>query len=350
MELGIISLGDNRPDPLGGRERSAVAHHRELLDLAERSEALGFDSFHVGEHHGCAYITSTPAVVLAAAAARTERITLSTATALLPVHEPVRFAEDYATVDVLSNGRAEVIVSRGILPRSYPDLGRRFEDSRALFRENIELVLALWREETVTWSGRFRPPLDGFTVQPRPVREGGIPLWIGGGFSEESVLLAAELGLPLMLPSVLLPPTHFVPLVETYRSRFVDRGHGPARVGALSHCHVAPDLATARERWAPRFLDYLGWVAGELLPWASLANPDAASAPLDAMRFDFEALVGTGPTVAGSPQQVLDRLATFQEACQLDRQLLHVDCGALPQDILFESLDALASEVAPHLR
>ena len=189
MRFGVISLGDNRPDVLTGRHRTAVEHHRELLQLAERAESLGFDSFHVGEHHGCDYITSPPSVVLGAAAMRTRRITLSTATALLPIHDPVRFAEDYATVDVLSNGRAEVIVSRGIIARSYGDFGYPYEDSRELFKENIDLLLRLWQEEEVDWKGRFRKPISGYTAQPRPVQDPHPPIWIGGGFSDESVLL-----------------------------------------------------------------------------------------------------------------------------------------------------------------
>ena len=156
MEFGVITLGDNRPDVLTGRLRTAVEHHEEGLQLAEKAEALGFNSFHVGEHHGCDYITSTPSVVLGAAAARTNKITLSTATALLPVHDAIRFAEDYATVDVLSNGRMEVIVSRGILARSYGDLGFNYDDSRALFKEKIQLVLELWRNENVSWKRRVQ--------------------------------------------------------------------------------------------------------------------------------------------------------------------------------------------------
>ncbi len=349
MKFGVITLGDNRPDPLTGRLRSAVEHHREILELADKAEALGFDSFHVGEHHGCDYITSTPAVVLGAVAARTERITLSTATALLPVQEPIRFAEDYATVDVLSNGRAEVIVSRGILARTYNDFGFEYAKSREIFKERIELVLRLWREEDVHWEGEFRKPIDGFTMQPRPVQEPNIPLWIGGGFSEESILLAAELGLPLMLPSVIMPPTHFAQMVETYRERFQDRGFGGPLVGALSHFHCARDLETVRERYAPRHLEYMNWVGQTLLPWAlQPVMPPGSELPTlpDA---DFDVAIATGPAVAGSPQQVLDRLSEFKEACGLDRQLFHVDDGALPQEHLFESLELLATEVLPKL-
>ena len=350
MNFGLISLGDNRPDPMTGRLRTPVEHHREAIELAQKAESLGFDSFHIGEHHGCDYITSAPPVILGAIAMKTERIGLSTATALLPLHDPVLFAENYATVDVLSNGRAEAIVSRGIIARSYGDLGFDYADSRSLFKENIELVLRLWREENVHWKGQHRNPLDGFTLQPRPVQQPGPPLWVGGGFGEESVLLAAEMGLPLMLPTVVQPPTAFAPMVEKYRESFQDRGFGPPRVGALSHTHVAPDLKTACARYAPRHCDYLDWVAQQLLPWGlEPVLPPGTPAPQLPLA-DFDRLRTEGPLVVGDSQEVLDRLAGFKESCGLDRYLFHVDSGALPQEALFDCLERLASEVLPSLR
>lgn len=349
MQYGIITLGDNRPDVITGRVRSAVEHHAETLRLAEKSEALGFDSFHLGEHHGCDYITSTPAVVLGAVAARTEKITLSTATALLPVLDPIRFAEDYATVDVLSNGRAEVVVSRGIVARSYGDLGCDYEKSREIFKEKIQLVLRLWREEDVHWQGEFRSPIEGYTVQPRPVQQPNPPFWIGGGFSEDSVVLAAELGLPLMVPSVLKPPTHFAPLVEIYREKFQDRGFGGPQVGALSHVFCARDDATVLREFAPRHCDYQNWVGQELLPWALAPVLPAGSEAPQIPPMDFEKERREGPVVAGEPQQVLDRLGEFKESLDLDRHLLHVDTGTQPLEVVFDSLDLLASEVLPKL-
>jgi alkanesulfonate monooxygenase SsuD/methylene tetrahydromethanopterin reductase-like flavin-dependent oxidoreductase (luciferase family) len=243
-----------------------------------------------------------------------------------------------------------VIVSRGIIARSYGDLGYDYVDSRSLFKENIELVLRLWREEDVHWEGRHRAPLEGFTARPRPVQEPNPPLWIGGGFSEESILLAAEMGLPLMLPSVIQPPTAFAPMVEKYRETFQDRGFGPPRVGALSHLHVAKDLETAARRYGERHRDYIDWVGGELLPWGLEPVLPPGTPPPTLPPADFEQMQSEGPLVAGSPQQVLDRLAEFKQACGLDRHLFHVDSGALPQDVLFESLEMLASEVLPKLR
>lgn len=349
MEFGIVSLGDHLPDPVTGRKISRVQHHQEIVELAVKADALGFDSFHLGEHHGCDYISSAPPVVLGAIASRTERIRLSTGTTLLPTLDPVRVAEDYATLDLLSKGRAEIVAGRGILPRTYLDFGQKYEDSHALFREKLELLLRLWTEEELDWEGQFRTPLRGFTAQPRPIQEPHPRVWIGGGFSQESVSLAAELGLPLMLPSVLQPISAFAELVDSYRERFQDRGHGKALVGGVSHLHVAKDLHTAIERWGPRHRAYMSWVSKELMPWAFQPILPAGAEPPVLPAFDLEHSIGAGPAVAGSPQQVIDKLAHFKRSVGLDVQLLHLDGGALPQALLFESLELLASEVVPKL-
>jgi alkanesulfonate monooxygenase SsuD/methylene tetrahydromethanopterin reductase-like flavin-dependent oxidoreductase (luciferase family) len=349
MEFGIVSLGDHRPDPTTGAKISAAQHHQQIVDLAVKADALGFDSFHLGEHHGCDYISSAPPVVLGAIAARTERIRLSTGTTLLPTLDPVRVAEDYATVDLVSKGRAEIVAGRGIIPRTYVDFGLDYADSRALFRENLELLLRLWTEEEIDWEGKFRAPLRGFTAQPRPMQEPHPRVWVGGGFSEESVLMAAELGLPLMLPSVMQPVPAFAELVASYREHFQERGHGGPLVGGLAHCHVARDLDTVRERWAPQHGAYMNWVAQELIPWALEPILPPGAQPPAMPAFDFDQSIDAGPAVAGSPQQVIDKLSHFKQSVGLDVQLLHVDTGALPQEQLFESLELLAGEVVPKL-
>lgn len=347
MKFGVITLGDNRRDVLTGHLHTAVERHREILELGVKAEELGFDSFHVGEHHGCDYITSTPSVLLGALATQTERIRLSTSTALLPIQDPIRFAEDYATVDVISNGRAEVIVSRGIIERSYPDFGHDYADSRKLFKENIQLVLRLWCEENVSWPGKFRAPIENYTVQPRPVQQPCIPMWIAGGFSPDSVLLAAELGLPLMLPSVVAPPVAFRELAEAYRENFRERGFGGPVVGALAHLYCAKDGELAVARSGPRHVDYMDWVLQTLVAWGSVAEPGVGRPAAPGL--DFEEATTRGPVVAGNPQQVLDRLSGFLEAFEIDRYLFHVDAGALPQGDVFESMELLATEVLPKL-
>ncbi len=348
MKEGLLILGDHLPDPHTGERVSQAQRQRQFVDLAVRAEALGFDSVWLGEHHLCDYILSSPPVVLAAIASRTRSLRLGTAVTLLGNLDPVRAAEDYATVDALSDGRVEVVAGRGVLKRTYSDFGHDPADSRELYRENIELLLRLWTETDVHWSGRFRAPLDGVTVTPGPVQKPHPPLWIGGGSSVDSVDLAANLGLPLMLPSVLAPPQAFLPMVERYRERFAAAGHTHAvpRVGACSHVHVAEESATARRRWQPYHMNYLGWVAG-LMAWGGI-NVDAVGGSARPPSLDFERLIA-GPSVCGSPTEVADRILGMRDALGLDLHIAMFDHGGMPEKLVFETLDLFGARVLPEL-
>ena len=351
MEAGLLILGDHLADPASGARSPAAARHRQIVELGVAAEALGFDLVSLGEHHLCDYILSAPPVVLAAIAERTQRIRLGTGVTLLGSLDPVRVAEDYATLDVLSGGRAELVVGRGILRRTYRDFGIDPADSRARFEEATELLLEVWSRELVDWSGRFRAPLAGVTVQPRPVQQPHPPVWVGGGSSTDSVDLAARLGLPLMLPSVLAPAEAFAPLVARYRERFRPSLHGDRpRVGAVSHVHVARDHETARERWRPHHLRYLEWVTNELIPWAGAnVGPRDAQMPQH-VRFDFDQLCEKGPALCGSAAEVAARIEAMRDALGLDLHLSMFDHGALPEPWLRDSLERFASEVLPRVQ
>jgi alkanesulfonate monooxygenase SsuD/methylene tetrahydromethanopterin reductase-like flavin-dependent oxidoreductase (luciferase family) len=301
--------------------------------------------FSVGEHHLCDYILSSPTVVLAAVAERTESIRLGTGTTLLATLDPLRVAEDYGTLDAISGGRVELVAGRGVVPRTYADLGFDFEDSRSLFEAHLGVLLEAWGSEAADLV-EHRPSLRAVTVKPRPVQSPHPPVWIGGGFSKASVLLAARLGLGLMLPTILAPPFAFRELVAVYRDGFQDTGLGGPRVGVVSHVHVAMDGDNARSRFAPHQRAYFEWLGGELLPWA---NKGFANGPALPDSYDFDAAVDAGPVVCGSPSEVLDRIGSFHEALGIDVYLTMMDQGSPPVGQLHESMQLFAEEVARHL-
>jgi alkanesulfonate monooxygenase SsuD/methylene tetrahydromethanopterin reductase-like flavin-dependent oxidoreductase (luciferase family) len=345
MKSGLLILGDHLPDPLTRERTSQAARHRQFVELAVRGEQLGFDSVWLGEHHMCDYILSSPPVVLAAIAERTKRLRLGTGVTLLGSLDPVRAAEDYATVDALSGGRVELVVGRGILRSTYSDFGKDPERSREIYCENLELLLRLWSDVDVHWSGHFRTPLEGVTVEPRPVQRPHPPIWVGGGTSKESIDLAARLGLRLMLPSVLAPPTAFVHLVERYREQYAAAGHDPAklRVGACSHVHVARDARAARKRWEPYHMAYISWVTRLVQESGSTVGPGGLPPPPD-----FETLI-RGPSICGDPAEVTERILEMQERVGLDLHLAMFDHGGIPEKALLESLDLFGERVIPAL-
>ncbi len=248
----------------------------------------------------------------------------------------MRVAEDYSTVDVLSGGRAELVLGRGnLFVRTYEGFGHDVATARERYDEHVSLLVRLLRETDVTWSGQFRAPLYGHTTRPRPMAE--VPVWIGAG-SKGSAEIAADLGCWLMLPSVFGRPEMFAPIVDIYRARWEHNGRNwqDARVGACSHIHVGADTAEARAAWSPFYRNYWEFV-GQLLGDGSMWPP-----------FDLETLLA-GPGICGSPQQVLDKIETWRELLGLDRHLFMFDLGGIDQSTLMSSIELFGSEVAPHL-
>ena len=340
MQVGLLSLGDLITDPVTGHRRTAAERHRNLVEQAVAAERLGFFSVHLGEHHFCEYIVSSPAVVLAAIAERTTTLRLSTGVTLGVNLDPVRVAEDYATIDVLSGGRVEPVIGRGtFFPHVFAGFGQDPRRARAMFAEHLELLIRLWTEEKVTWSGSYRTPLDGVTTHPRPVQQPRPPIWVGGGASPESVELAARLGLGLMLPTVFGTPETFRPMVELYEHRWAAHGHDPAlrRVGCVSHAHVAATSARARQRWEPRYRAYIEWVN-------DLVHRSTGGASSGLGAFDFDRMCAT-TAICGSPAEVIDRMGTLREVLHLDTHLVMFDMGGLPDDELFDTIELFGTDV-----
>lgn len=338
MEIGLLSLGDLLADPVTGHLATPAERHRSLVDQAVVAEAVGMAAVHLGEHHACDYVLSAPPVVLAAIGERTSTLRLSTGVTLAANLDPVRIAEDYATVDALSGGRVEIVAGRGNAFRHTYDLfGQDPDDARRRFDEGAELLLRLLREEDVSWTGATRTPLQGVTVHPRPT--GSMPVWVGGGLSPESAVLAARLGCPLMLPSVFAAPEVFAPAAEAYRMAWAEAGRDPeeAVVGACCHMWVASTSARARAEFLPRYARYWDFV-DELITVSSGFS----------MHPDAEAFLD-GPAIVGSPAEVVDRLGRWRELLGVERQICMFDLGGMPLPEVLASIELLGAEVLPQL-
>ncbi len=336
LEIGLMSLGDLLPHPVSGVRATEAERHRSLVDQAVTAEACGFTAVHLGEHHFSDYMLSAPPVVLAAIGERTTDLRLSTAVTLAGNLDPVRVAEDYATVDVLSGGRVELVSGRGnLFTHTYAGFGHEVETARERYGESVSLLVRLLAEEDVTWEGTFRPPLAGHTTRPRPA--GDLPVWIGAG-SRESAELAADLGCWLMLPSVFGNAELFAPIVAIYRERWEANGRdwAEARVGACSHTHVGVGHRQALDTWEPYYRNYWGFVGGLL----------AGSGVWPA--FDYDGLLA-GPAICGGVDEVVDRIGHWGEVLGLDRHLFMFDLGGIEHPEVVATIELFGSEVVPQI-
>jgi alkanesulfonate monooxygenase SsuD/methylene tetrahydromethanopterin reductase-like flavin-dependent oxidoreductase (luciferase family) len=335
MDVYLLSLGDHLPDPVSGRRVSQRDRLRGIVDMAVLAEEVGFTGVAVGEHHFHGYIVSAPELLLAAIADATTRLRLTTAVTLLAHADPVRVAEQLNTLDVLSDGRAEMTIARGVSSRTWRAFGLRDEDEvRRRLQANLQLLLRLLTEDEVTWDGESRPSLTGVRVEPRSIQRPRPPIWMGGGLSTRSAELAARHGLPLMLPSTLRPPESHLPVVEHYRAEMLRHAPGDrARVGLPVHVFVAPTTAGARATWQPHWEAYARFAN-------SLRGDDR---PVDLC----QAL--DGPAVCGDPPTVAARLRGLREVLGLDVLLLLFDIGGLPREQARSSLALFGREVIPLL-
>jgi probable LLM family oxidoreductase len=295
--------------------------------------------FGVGEHHRPDYAASAPAVVLAAAAARTSRIRLTSAVTVLSSDDPVRVFQDFATLDLLSGGRAEIMAGRGSFIESFPLFGYDLGDYDALFAEKLDLLLRLRATERVTWSGTHRAPLDGLGVYPRPLQH-PLPVWIAVGGTPQSVVRAATLGLPMALAIIGGQPERFVPLVALYREAARRAGHDPAQlpVSINSHGFIAERSQQAADDAFPPYLDVMGRIGRER-GWP----------PPTRQRFEAER-APRGALLVGSPQEVIDKILWEHELFAHQRFLLQLSVGTMPHAKMLRAIELLGTEVAPVVR
>src|SRR4051794_17032341 len=337
MELGIYTFAETTPDPRTGRTVSPQQRLADLLEEIALADELGLDVFGVGEHHRPEFTVSAPAVVLAAAAARTSRIRLTSAVSVISSDDPVRVFQDFATLDLLSHGRAEIMAGRGSFIESFPLFGYDLDDYDELFAEHLDLLLALRDHEIVTWSGRHRPPIAGLGVYPRPVQD-PLPVWIAVGGTPQSVVRAGALGLPMALAIIGGQPERFAPFAELHRRAAEQAGHARPQLSINSHGFIADTRQRALDEAYPAHkavMDKLGRERG----WP----------PMTRAQFEAGATL-QGHNVIGSPPEVVEKILFQHSIFEHDRFLLQMSVGTLPHASIMRAIELYGTEVAPAVR
>ena len=339
MQIGVFTFAETRLDPETGGPLDAGERIRRLVEEIELADQVGLDVFGVGEHHRADYAVSSPAIVLAAGAARTKRIRLTSAVSVLSSDDPVRVFQDFATLDQLSSGRAEIMAGRGSFTESFPLFGQDLADYDELFAEKLDLLLTLRENERVTWSGRHRPAIDDRAVYPRPF-QGPLPVWIAVGGTPHSVVRAARLGLPIALAIIGGAPARFVDFVELYRGSARKAGHDPARlpVSINSHGFLAETAEEAAELSFGPFSETMTRIGRER-GW-----PPTTRAHFDAERGPHGALL------VGSPDDVIEKILYQHGLFGHQRMLIQLTVGPMPHDKVLRAIELLGTVVAPAVR
>jgi len=337
MELGLYTFVENTP--VDGVLLSPQQRMANLLEEVVLADEVGLDIFGVGEHHRPDYLVSTPAVVLAAAAVRTKRIRLTSAVTVLSSDDPVRVFQEYATVDLLSQGRAEIMAGRGSFIESFPLFGYDLHDYDALFTEKLELLLKIRAEERVTWRGQHRAPLADQPVYPRPMQS-PIPVWIAVGGTPQSVVRAATLGLPMALAIIGGSPERFKPFVDLYREAWAKAGRPAeaAQVSINSHGFVADTDAAASDAAFPPYLYQMGKIGRER-GWP----------PPTRRQYDAE-ISPQGALFVGSPQRIIDKILWEHELFGHTRFGLQFSVGTMPHRAMLRAIELYGTVIAPAVR
>lgn len=337
MELGVYTFADLSPDPATGRAISQTERMQNVLEEAIVADQAGLDVFGVGEHHRSDFIVSSPAVVLAAIATRTKRIRLASAVTVLSTDDPVRVFQDFATLDLMSNGRAEIMAGRGSFTESFPLFGYDLEAYDALFAEKLDLLLELRESARITWSGRFRPPIRDRIVQPRP-HQHPLPIWLAAGGNPGSAVRAGSLGLPMALAIIGGMPERFAPFVGIFREAAEAAGHRDLPVGINSIGYIADTSQQAAEEYWPSYQRAMTRI-GKERGWSPMTRDQ-----YDALREPEGALV------LGSPAEVVDKILYEHSLFGQKRFLLQLSVGWMPHARMLHAIELFATKVAPEVR
>ncbi len=339
MEIGIYTFADVGTHPVS---KQTVTAHQRLLNLMEEIELadqVGLDVFAIGEHHRPDYAVSAPAVVLGAAAVKTKHIKLSSAVTVLSSDDPVRVFQQFATIDLLSGGRAEIMAGRGSFIESFPLFGYKLDDYDQLFSEKLEMLVRINETERISWKGKMTQTINDLIIYPRPHQD-KLPIWVGVGGTPESVVRAAEMGLPMALAIIGGMPSRFVPYTHLYRQTYAKAGHDVQKLqlGINSHVYVADTSQQARDEFYPPYAEVMGRIGRER-GWSGMN------------RQQFDASTEKeGALLVGSPQQVIDKILYEHELFGHTRFLAQMSIGAMPHRNILHAIELLGTKVAPEVK
>jgi probable LLM family oxidoreductase len=339
FEIGVYSFVELTPDPQTGKTITPTQRMQDLLETIELADQVGLDSFGVGEHHRPDFVSSAPAVILAAAAARTRKIKLGSAVTVLSSDDPVRVFQDFATLDLISKGRAEIVAGRGSFIESFPLFGYDLNDYDELFSEKLDLLMKLRDSEHVTWSGEHRAPLTGQGVYPRPYQD-RLPIWVAVGGTPESVVRAGTLGLPLALAIIGGMPERFAPLVDLYYRAAQHAGHDPSQlqVSINSHGFIADTARQAIDESFPSVQMVMNRIGRER-GWPPMTKEQ------------YEASAGLrGANFVGSPGQIIEKILFQHEIFGHQRLMIQLSVGTMPHYQVMHAIELLGTKVAPVVR
>ncbi|MGO4563892.1 LLM class flavin-dependent oxidoreductase [Rhizobium sp. 2YAF20] len=339
MELGLYTFADVDPNPAGGKGAEAARRVRDLVEEVELADQVGLDVFGLGEHHRPDYAASAPAMILAAAAVKTKNIRLTSAVTVLSSDDPVRVFQQFSTLDLLSNGRAEIMAGRGSFIESFPLFGYNLEDYDQLFEEKLDLLLAIRDGEHVNWSGAMRPPLNGQGVYPRPLQE-PLPVWIAVGGTPQSVARAGAFGLPVAIAIIGGEPRRFAPLLDLYReaARRADQDATRLKTSINVHGFIADTTQAAADQFYGPQSEVMNRIGRER-GWG----------PTSRAQFDLS----RGPNGAlflGDPETVAEKIVAHHRIFKNDRFLLQMAIGLMPHAQVMRGIELYGTKVAPLVR
>lgn len=339
LEFGLMTFADVAPETVSGKGINAHQRIQDLLEEIKLADQLGIDVFGIGEHHRPDYAVSSPTTVLAAAAAVTQNIKLSSAVTVLSSEDPVRVYQQFATVDAISGGRAEIMAGRGSFIESFPLFGFDLNDYNELFDEKLDLLLKINHSEKVTWRGNLRPPINNLGVYPRALN-GEIPVWLAAGGTPASAVRAAKLQLPLMLAIIGGMPRQFTPFINLYKKSWLENGHNAEdlQVGINNHMFIGEDGEKAADDFFPYYAQMMDRV-GRSRGWQ----------PMTREQFDFMQ-APEGSLMVGSVEQVIEKMIYEYELFGFTRFFAQASLGFVPHEMTIKSIELFAKQVVPEVK